>query len=82
MKRDKGDYRAFAMISQLGISIMVPIILCTLLGSFLEEKYKIPVTIPFIILGFLAGGRNAYMLIKKISEDDDEEDNDDEDEDK
>ena len=67
----------FVLISQLGISIVVPILLCTYFGVWLEKKCTFPFTVIFIVLGILAGGRNAYVLlkdsIKKEAEDEDEE---------
>lgn len=62
-------YRTFALISQLGISILVPVLLCTVLGSWLEEKVSFPVFIPLIIIGVLAGVRNAYTLARHANED-------------
>ena len=38
-------------------------------GGWLEEKFKLPVTIPFIILGVLAGMRNVYLLVRHANED-------------
>ena len=76
MKYKKSVYNTFALISQLGISIIVPIFLCTFAGVFLEDKFAISITVPLIILGVLAGVRNAYYLVKRAYED--PEDNEDE----
>ena len=77
MKYKKSVHKTFALISQLGISMIVPILMCVFLGNWLEEKLGIPVTIPFIILGLLAGGRNVYLLARHANEDqeDKEEEN-------
>ncbi len=69
MKYKKSVHKTFALISQLGISMLVPILMCVLLGSWLEGKLSIPVTIPFIIVGVLAGGRNVYLLARHANED-------------
>ena len=45
MKYKKSVYRTFALITQLGISMIVPILLCVWVGGWLEEKFKLPVTI-------------------------------------
>lgn len=66
-------HKTFSLITQLGVSVIVPVLMCTVLGVFLEEKFSIPVTIPLIILGILAGGRNAYILAKHANEDDPED---------
>ena len=49
--------------------MLVPILLCAWLGSFLEEKFSIPVFIPLIIMGVLAGFRNVYYLVRHANED-------------
>lgn len=67
MKFDKSVWQTLALISQLGFSIVVPILLCTWGGAFLEKRFSISVTVPFIILGILAGGRNAYYLLKEAN---------------
>ena len=77
MKYKKSVYTTFALISQLGISMIVPILLCTYVGGWLEEKFSFPFTIIFIVLGVLAGGRNVYAIlanhIKKESEGENDE---------
>ena len=74
----KSDYRTFALITQLGLSMLTPIFLCIFVGSFLQNKLHIPLFIPLLILGFLAGIRNSYLLIKQTVNDEDEEDQEDE----
>lgn len=69
MKFDKNVWRTLALISQLGISIIVPILLCTLGGAWLEKKFSLPFTLPLMILGILAGVRNAYYLLKEANKD-------------
>ena len=64
----KKVYQTLALISQLGISMIAPVILCTVLGVYLDEKFSISLTIPLIILGILAGGRNVYVLVRHTSE--------------
>ena len=72
MKYKQSVFRTFALISQLGISILVPVLLCTIFGSWLEKKTSFPVFIPLIILGVLAGMRNAYILARHANEDPDD----------
>lgn len=64
MKYNKSVYTTLALISQLGISMIVPILLCTYAGVWLEERFDFPYTIIFIVLGIAAGGRNVYALVK------------------
>ena len=66
MKYKQSVYKTFALISQLGISILVPILLCTFFGTWLEKKVSFPVFIPLVIVGVLAGLRNDMrMKIRK-----------------
>ena len=51
MKYKQSVYKTFALISQLGISILVPILLCTFFGTWLEKKVSFPVFIPLVIVG-------------------------------
>lgn len=66
MNYKKSVFRTLSLITQLGISIIVPIFLCVFLGRFLENNFQWPVFIPLLILGILAGGRNAYMLVMQF----------------
>lgn len=68
MKYNKTVFKIIGLISQLSVSIVVPIFMCTFLGVFLEEKFSISITVLLIILGVLAGGRNAYILLKQAVE--------------
>ena len=77
MNYKKSVYTTLAMISQVGISMVVPILLCTYAGVWLEERYSFPFTVIGILLGVLAGIRNVFAMVKKIKqaaeEDEDEE---------
>lgn len=66
MKKKNTIVKSFSLISQLGISVITPIVLCTVIGLKVEEHLGIPVTVPLIILGVLAGGRNAYVLVNQV----------------
>lgn len=67
MKINKSVYTTLALISQLGISMIVPIFLCTFIGVKIDEKYGWTTTIPLIIVGVLTGARNVYVLVKQAS---------------
>ena len=53
------------LVTQLGISMMVPIFLCVLVGGFIDKKagtgWGMPV---FLFLGMAAAFRNVYLLLK------------------
>lgn len=58
-------YRNYVLILQIGIHMLTPVIVCVALGVFLDSKFHGYFTLIFMILGILAGGRNAYMLAKR-----------------
>ena len=59
----KEVFRSLTMVTQLGVSVMVPIFMCLFAGIFLDEHLSTGFfTIILLILGILAGGRNAYIL--------------------
>ncbi len=71
MKKKKSVFQAFAMVIQFGLNMLVPIVMCTLLGVWIDEKWDMPlVSIPLFIAGALAGFRNIYIMAKKIYSDD------------
>lgn len=79
MKYKRSVYRTLSLVSQLGISMIAPILLCTYVGVWLEEKTHLPLALPLMILGILAGGRNVYTLARHANEDsEDKEEMDDE----
>ena len=72
MNYKRSVYRTLTLVSQLGLSIVVPVLLCTFLGTWLEDKTVLPLFIPLVILGVLAGLRNAYILAIHANEDPDD----------
>lgn len=77
MNYKKSVYTTLAMISQVGISMVVPILLCTYAGVWLEGKFDFPFTVIMIVVGVLAGVRNVIAIVKRMKqiteEDGDEE---------
>lgn len=70
--------KAVGMISQIGISMVVPILLCVWLGSYLDKTLETkPIfLIIFVILGVLAAFRTLYMLtIYKFKKEDEKKQN-------
>ena len=67
MKNQKKVFQSLTLILQFGLNMIVPIVLCTMLGAWLGKKYDIPViTVPIFIMGALAGFTNIYKMAKKI----------------
>lgn len=66
MKKKNEIVRSLAMVTQLGISMLAPVVLCAFVGSWLDERYGWSVTAILLILGILAGARNTWILLKQI----------------
>ena len=63
------------LILQFGINMIVPIVMCTMLGVWLGEKYDISwITIPLFIMGALAGFTNIFKMARKVYGQDGESD--------
>ena len=78
MNYKKSVYTTFAMISQVGISMVVPILLCTYAGVWLEGKFDFPWTVIMIVVGVLAGARNVIDLVKRMKQITEEDGNEEE----
>lgn len=63
MKTDA--YANFALISQLGINMIVPIFVLLAIGIYLENKFDIFTTVPLLIVGVIVGCKNSYDLAKR-----------------
>lgn len=69
-KYSNSVYKSFALIMQFGVNMLVPIILCTFLGIFIDRKAGTSFwVVIFFFVGALAGGRNIYMMAKEIFDD-------------
>lgn len=65
MKDNKNILKGIALVSHLGISILVPIFLCVYIGGRLDHRLsKEYYTIIFLALGIITAFRNAYFLTK------------------
>ncbi len=63
--------QALAMVTQLGISMLAPVVLCAVIGSWLDERFGWSVTAVFLILGIMAGARNTWILVNNVIKPDD-----------
>ncbi len=67
MNYDKGVYRSIVQILQFGINMLVPILLCTFLGIFLDRILGTSfLVIVFFFIGAVAGARNIYIFARQI----------------
>ncbi|MBE5961082.1 MAG: hypothetical protein E7256_06790 [Lachnospiraceae bacterium] len=65
MKNKKSIFKGIAMITQIGISIMVPVFLCLFIGKWLDSLFHTSfITILFLFLGFAAAFRNVYLMTR------------------
>ncbi len=59
-------WKTLAYISQFGISMIVPIVLCFFVGFWLDNKLGTSyIAIILFFVGAVAGARNVYLLAKK-----------------
>ena len=65
--------KALALVTQIGVSMIVPIFLCLILGSFLDKIFHTGniLMIVFIVLGVCAGFRSVYIMTKGFYKDKD-----------
>lgn len=67
MKNQHKVFKSLTLILQFGLNMIVPILMCTLFGVWIGEKYNMPViTVPLFIIGALAGFTNIFKMAKKI----------------
>ena len=62
---DKKVLRSFVMVTQIGISMMVPIFLCGGIGYWLNHQFHRDILFPICLLvGVGAAFRNLFMITK------------------
>lgn len=67
MKNQRKVFQSLTLILQFGLNMIVPIVMCALLGAWLGKKYGMPIiTVPLFIMGALAGFNNIFKMAKKI----------------
>ena len=57
-------FKSWALVLQLGISIMVPVFLMIAFAYLLKEKFQVDVMLLFVIIGIVTGVRNVYVILK------------------
>lgn len=71
MKYKKSVYQSLVQITQFGLYMIIPIVLCTFIGIWLDKQFHTSfLVIIFFFLGALAGGRNIYIFSRNIYEKD------------
>lgn len=74
MQYRKSVFRSLAMVTQLGLSLLTPIFVCVFIGYQIDNHFGTKILIPMLILGVLAGARNAWRLIQSILDKERQED--------
>lgn len=71
---DKRDGRAvtdaLVLIVQIGVTMLVPILLCCVGGAYLDGRFDTKwIAVVGFLLGTVAGVQNVYRLVKKYLRD-------------
>ncbi len=67
MRYKKSVYQSLVLVTQFGINMLVPLLLCSLAGVYIGKRFDIEwIVIPLFFLGALAGFRNIHIMAKKI----------------
>ena len=64
MHYKKSVFRSLAMVTQLGLSVLTPILLCIYTGYLVDSHFGTKLMVPMLILGVLAGGRCGWIMAK------------------
>nr|WP_228370438.1 AtpZ/AtpI family protein [Gottschalkia acidurici] len=67
MKLNKKALQNIALVSQIGISMITPIIICILLGNYLDKKFNTNLIflVIFITIGVGSAFTSVYKLVSK-----------------
>lgn len=66
-KEKKNIVYALTLVSHIGISMLVPIFLCTYFGIWMMKHVNNPLIVVFFsFFGFAVAFRNVYVLVSKM----------------
>ena len=68
MRYKRSVFRSLAMVTQLGLCVLTPVLLGIAAGRFLDARFGTKTTLVLLVLGVLGGGRGAYLMAKRIIE--------------
>lgn len=67
MKNSRQVFWSLTLILQFGLNMIVPILLCTMFGVWLDRRYHLPwLVVLLFVVGALAGFTSIYKMAKKI----------------
>ena len=58
-------FRNLGLILQVGLTVIVPLVLLTFLGVYLDKKYGTGLTVLFVLLGLSGGAAGAWKLVTR-----------------
>lgn len=64
----KSVFRSLAMVSQLGLCVLTPILIGIFAGSYMDSRFGTKTVLIFLLVGTLGGGRGAYIMAKGLIE--------------
>ena len=68
MRYHKDVFRSITLIFQFGINMIVPILLCTFAGIFLDRLFSTSfIVIILFFIGALAGFRNIFIFARNLN---------------
>ena len=70
MRYKKSVFRSLAMVTQLGLCVLTPVLLAVMAGNYLDSRFGVKTVLPLLVLGVLGGGRGAYMMAKRLIDQD------------
>ncbi len=62
----KNVFQSLAMVTQLGLCVVTPILFCVFAGTYIDSRYGTKTLVFLLILGTLGGGRGAYVMAKRL----------------
>ena len=68
MKYQRDVFRSITLIFQFGINMIVPIVLCTFAGIFLDRLFSTSfIVIILFFVGAMAGFRNIFIFARNMN---------------
>ena len=68
MKYQKEVFHSFALVLQFGINMIVPILLCTFAGIFLDRLFSTSfIVVIMFFIGAMAGFRNIFVFARNMN---------------
>lgn len=57
-------FKSWALVLQLGISMLVPILMLVAIGHLIKVYFKVDLMLMFVIIGLAVGIRNVYVILR------------------